>query len=112
MLLEKCSKTAGSLDSLRWAKEILPALKQMSLKILVEKCAGKLSRRALIDLRSGRSRPHPKNEKFLAEIVCILSSKSVMAMLQQLSLSSSPEPSSYRSQVDVHFDISDYLAQL
>jgi hypothetical protein len=59
------------IDSLRWTKKILPALKQMSLKVLVEKCAGKISRRALIDLRSGRSRPHPKNEKFLAEIVCI-----------------------------------------
>jgi hypothetical protein len=58
-------------DSMRWTKKILPALKQMPLKVLVKKCAGKLSRRALIDLRSGRSRPHPKNEKFLAEIVCI-----------------------------------------
>jgi len=57
------------IDSLRWTKKILPALKQIPLKVLIEKCAGKLSRRALIDLRSGRSRPHPKNEKFLAEIV-------------------------------------------
>ena len=52
-----------------WTKKIFPALKQMSLKVLVKKCAGKLSRRALIDLRSGRSRPHPKNEEFLAQVV-------------------------------------------
>jgi hypothetical protein len=50
-----------------WQTKILPAMKAMPLSELVRKC-GFLSRRALIDLRAGRSRPHPKHQKLLAEI--------------------------------------------
>ncbi len=52
-----------------WQVKTLPVLKALSLKFLVEQCKGKLSRRALIDLRAGRSRPHPGNQQMLAEIV-------------------------------------------
>ena len=51
-----------------WHMKILPALKRISLKTLVKQCKEKLSRRALIDLRAGRSRPHPKNQEMLASI--------------------------------------------
>jgi hypothetical protein len=50
-----------------WQIKILPALKEISLSIL-QKHAG-LSRRALIDLRMSRSRPHPKNLNLLRRIV-------------------------------------------
>lgn len=52
-----------------WTKKILPALKKVPLKLLVQICKGRLSRRALIDLRAGRSRPHPKNREFLVSIL-------------------------------------------
>jgi len=52
-----------------WQTKILPALKNAPLSRLVEACHGILSRRALIDLRAGRSRPHPKNRELLAAIV-------------------------------------------
>jgi hypothetical protein len=51
-----------------WQTKILPMLKQMPLKRLVKECKGKLSRRALIDLRAQRSRPHPKNQAILSAI--------------------------------------------
>jgi hypothetical protein len=41
--------------------KILPALTKATLSRLVEACRGKLPRRALIDLRAGRSRSHRKN---------------------------------------------------
>lgn len=50
-----------------WQTKILPALKKAPLAILV-KMSG-LSRRAIIDLRAGRSRPHRKNQMRLASIV-------------------------------------------
>ena len=52
-----------------WATKILPALRKVPLKLLVQKCKGKLSRRALIDLRAGRSRPHRKNRELLESIL-------------------------------------------
>ncbi len=52
-----------------WQTKILPALKGITLDRLVKECEGKMSRRALIDLRAGRSRPHPKNQEMLAAIV-------------------------------------------
>jgi hypothetical protein len=52
-----------------WSTKTLPALRQIPLKNLVKECKGKLSRRALIDLRAGRSRPHPKNQAVLTVIV-------------------------------------------
>lgn len=51
-----------------WQTKTLPILKQIPLNFLVESCAGQLSRRAVIDLRAGRSRPHPKNREMLTDI--------------------------------------------
>lgn len=50
-----------------WATVLLPALKKFSLAELVEGTS--LSRRALIDLRADRSRPHPKNQAVLARFL-------------------------------------------
>jgi hypothetical protein len=52
-----------------WMTKILPALKKIPLRNLVEECCGRLSRRALIDLRAGRSRPHRKNRELLESIL-------------------------------------------
>jgi hypothetical protein len=54
-----------------WAVKILPALKKARLKVLV-KMSG-LSRRALIDARAGRSRPHRKNRELLVSVLRKLS---------------------------------------
>jgi len=50
-----------------WQTKIVPALKKVSLSIL-EKESG-LSRRMLIDARTGCRRPHRKNQELLASIV-------------------------------------------
>lgn len=50
-----------------WETVILPGLKEISLAELVEKTG--MSRRAIIDLRAGRSRPHAKNVKSLRDFV-------------------------------------------
>ena len=52
-----------------WTVKIFPALKKISLKLLVQECRGQLSRRALIDLRAGRSRPHRKTQELLAAVL-------------------------------------------
>jgi hypothetical protein len=52
-----------------WRAMILPAVRQAPLATLVKACAGKLSRRALIDIRAGRSTPHRKNQTVLAAVV-------------------------------------------
>lgn len=52
-----------------WHTKILPAVKRASLATLVKACEGKLSRRALIDIRAGRSTPHRKTQALLASIV-------------------------------------------
>ena len=52
-----------------WSTKILPALKKIPLKVLVKACAGKPSRRTLIDLRAGRSRPHRKTQELLVAIL-------------------------------------------
>lgn len=52
-----------------WATKTLPALRKIRLAELVQRCAGILSRRGIIDLRAGRSRPHRKNQAHLARIV-------------------------------------------
>lgn len=52
-----------------WATTIRPALTNIPLKALVERCKGQLSRRALINLRAGRSRPHRSNQKLLRAVV-------------------------------------------
>jgi len=50
-----------------WQMMVLPALRKVKLAHLVKKTG--MSRRALMDLRAGRSRPHRKNQKLLAAIV-------------------------------------------
>ena len=52
-----------------WQIKIMPALKDAALSSLVEECRGILSRRALIDLRAGRSRPHRKNQQLLVGVL-------------------------------------------
>jgi len=51
-----------------WQTKVVPEIKKMSLAKLVEACAGRLSRRALIDIRAGRSRPHLRNQELLTFI--------------------------------------------
>jgi len=51
-----------------WTIKLQPALKKAPLKLLARKCEAQLSRRALIDLRAGRSRPHRKNQELLTTI--------------------------------------------
>ena len=52
-----------------WTTKLQPALRKIPLGILAKECRGRISRRALIDLRAGRSRPHRKNQELLASIV-------------------------------------------
>jgi len=52
-----------------WQTKIMPELRKMQLNQLVTECRGRLSRRAIINLRAGRSRPHRKNQELLASIV-------------------------------------------
>ena len=52
-----------------WAAKMFPALKRIPLKVLVERCRGKLSRSALIDLRAGRSWPHRKTRELLMRVL-------------------------------------------
>jgi hypothetical protein len=52
-----------------WTMKLQLALKTLPLRVLVKERRGRLSRRALIDLRAGRSRPHRKNQELLATIV-------------------------------------------
>ncbi|HKV77605.1 MAG TPA: hypothetical protein VJP02_05680 [Candidatus Sulfotelmatobacter sp.] len=58
-----------------WQTKILPALDNLRLTDLVRHCKDKISRRALIDIRAGRSRPHRKNRELLASIVSRLADK-------------------------------------
>jgi len=52
-----------------WKMQILPTLKKIPLNTLVKECQGRLSRRAIIDLRAGRSRPHRQNQELLVQIL-------------------------------------------
>jgi hypothetical protein len=52
-----------------WITKTQPALKKPKLKVLVEACGKRLSRRELIELRAGRSRPHRKTAEFLGEML-------------------------------------------
>jgi hypothetical protein len=45
---------------------ILPVLKSMPLSVIIEKSG--MSRRALMDLRAGRSRPHRKTRERLGGV--------------------------------------------
>jgi hypothetical protein len=46
-----------------WETKIRPAMKKISIAILQNET--ELSRRMLIDSRTGRSRPHPPNQRFI-----------------------------------------------
>ena len=63
--VEGCRPWAPS--NAEWQTKILPTLKKITLKSLAEKSG--MSRRALIDARAGRSRPHRKNRERLVSIL-------------------------------------------
>jgi hypothetical protein len=48
-----------------WSTKILPALQKVPLKTLVTVCKGRPSRSTVIELRAGRSRPHPETKQLL-----------------------------------------------
>jgi hypothetical protein len=50
-----------------WQRIIVPALKQVSLSILVSESG--LSRRTIINARTGKRRPHPNNQRILLEVL-------------------------------------------
>jgi hypothetical protein len=52
-----------------WTTKTLRALKKVPLILLEKGCGKHLSRRALIDLRAGRSRPHRKNRELLVSVL-------------------------------------------
>ena len=52
-----------------WIAKLQPALKKLKLKVLVKACKRQISRRELIELRAGRSKPHRKNQALLASIL-------------------------------------------
>jgi hypothetical protein len=52
-----------------WTTKIQPVLKKASLIVLVRECGKSLSRRELIELRAGRSRPHRKTQDLLSPIL-------------------------------------------
>src|SRR5262249_11778342 len=55
-----------------WMRSTLPAVRSARLIDLVRGCSGKMSRRALIDIRAGRSTPHLRNQRLLAMVVRVL----------------------------------------
>ena len=52
-----------------WITKIQPALKKLPLSVLVKECGTRLSRREIIELRAGRSRPHRKTKDLLISIL-------------------------------------------
>jgi len=52
-----------------WMTKIQPALENAKLKALVKACGSKLSRREIIELRAGRSKPHRKSHELLASVL-------------------------------------------
>jgi hypothetical protein len=48
---------------------VLPAVKKAPLVTLERACKWRLSRRALINIRAGRSTPHARNQQFLVAMV-------------------------------------------
>jgi hypothetical protein len=50
-----------------WTREVLPKLKKERLSVLMQKTG--LSRRMLIKARNGQVRPHPRNQRILAELL-------------------------------------------
>jgi hypothetical protein len=52
-----------------WRSKTWPALKRVALNKLVKECGKRLSRRELIELRAGRSRPHRRNRELLVSVL-------------------------------------------
>jgi hypothetical protein len=52
-----------------WFTKIHPALKQAKLNALVNAAGGKPSRREIIELRAGRSKPHRRTQELLELIL-------------------------------------------
>jgi hypothetical protein len=52
-----------------WIVKIQPELKRAKLKALVNACGNKLSRRAIIELRAGRSKPHRKTLELVVGVL-------------------------------------------
>jgi hypothetical protein len=52
-----------------WVTRIVPALKKLPLQFLVSRCDKKIKRRAIIDIRASRSRPHLRNQILLISIL-------------------------------------------
>jgi hypothetical protein len=52
-----------------WISKIQPALKKQPLHLLVKACGTRISRRELIELRAGRSKPHRKTQEFLVLVL-------------------------------------------
>jgi hypothetical protein len=52
-----------------WLTKVQPALKKPSLQLLVKICGKRMSRRELIELRAGRSKPHRRTQELLMEIL-------------------------------------------
>jgi hypothetical protein len=52
-----------------WIIKIQPALKKAKLAVLVKACGKRLSRRAIIELRANRKKPHAKTRLLLTEIL-------------------------------------------
>jgi hypothetical protein len=52
-----------------WVTKIQPALKKLPLHVLVKACGERLSRREMIELRAGRSKPHRKTRDLLVSIL-------------------------------------------
>jgi hypothetical protein len=52
-----------------WASKTQLALKKVVLNVLVKECGQRLSRRELIELRAGRSKPHRKTKELLEVIL-------------------------------------------
>ena len=52
-----------------WITKIQPALKKPLLSVLVKECGTRLSRREIIELRAGRSKPHRRTQVLLESIL-------------------------------------------
>jgi len=52
-----------------WITKIQPALQKAKLKMLVAACENKLSRREIIELRAGRSKPHRRTRELIKSIL-------------------------------------------
>jgi hypothetical protein len=52
-----------------WITKIQPALKKPLLSVLVKGCGTRLSRREIIELRAGRSKPHRRTQELLESIL-------------------------------------------